>query len=60
MLELVDVHAFARITDLRSVSAAAGALKAPKSSVSGLLARLEAALGTVLVERSTRPASWDP
>lgn len=54
MLDLIDVRAFARIADLRSVSAAARALKAPKSSVSRSLARLEAAVGAVLVERSTR------
>lgn len=54
MLDLTDVRAFARIADLRSVSAAARALKAPKSSVSRSLARLEAAVGAVLVERPTR------
>ncbi len=54
MLDLIDVRAFARIADLRSVSAAARTLKAPKSSVSRSLARLEAAVGAVLVERSTR------
>ena len=54
MLDLTDLRAFTRIADLRSVSAAARALKAPKSSVSRSLARLEAAVGTALVERSTR------
>ena len=54
MLDLTDVRAFVRIADLRSVSAAARALRAPKSSVSRSLARLEAAVGAVLVERSTR------
>jgi DNA-binding transcriptional LysR family regulator len=54
MLELTDLRAFARIADLGGVSSAARALRMPKSSVSRSLARLEAALGAVLVERSTR------
>jgi DNA-binding transcriptional LysR family regulator len=54
VLDLADLRAFARIADLGSVSAAARALKAPKSSVSRSLARLEQAVGAVLVERSTR------
>jgi DNA-binding transcriptional LysR family regulator len=54
VLDLADLRAFARIADLGSVSAAAHALKAPKSSVSRSLARLERAVGAVLVERSTR------
>ena len=54
MMDLVDLRAFIRIAELRSVSAAARALDAPKSSISRSLARLEAAVGAVLVERSTR------
>ena len=54
MMDLVDLRAFVRIAELRSVSAAARALGAPKSSISRSLARLEAAVGAVLVERSTR------
>lgn len=54
MLDLTDIRAFARIADLKSVSGAARTLKAPKSSVSRSLSRLEAAVGVVLVERSTR------
>ncbi len=54
MLDLADLRAFARIADLGGVSAAARALRMPKSSVSRSLARLEAAVGAVLVERSTR------
>ncbi|MCW6512069.1 LysR family transcriptional regulator [Lichenifustis flavocetrariae] len=54
MMDLVDLRAFVRIVELRSVSAAARALDAPKSSISRSLARLEAAVGAVLVERSTR------
>ena len=51
---LADLRAFARITDLMSVSAAARSLGLPKSGVSRALARLERHLGTALVERSTR------
>ena len=54
MMDLFDVRAFARIAELGSLSGSARALGAPKSSVSRSLARLEAALGSVLVERSTR------
>ncbi|WNG45843.1 LysR family transcriptional regulator [Archangium minus] len=53
-LDLTDLRAFARIADLKSVSAAARALNMPKSSVSRSLARLEAVVGTALVERSNR------
>lgn len=54
MMELPEVRAFVRVAELKSVSAAARALGLPKSSVSRSLSRLEAALGSVLVERSTR------
>jgi DNA-binding transcriptional LysR family regulator len=53
-MELSDLRAFVRITDLMSVSAAARALGLPKSGVSRALARLERDLGAVLVDRSTR------
>lgn len=53
-MQLSDLRAFARITDLMSVSAAARALGLPKSGVSRALARLELDVGTVLVDRSTR------
>jgi DNA-binding transcriptional LysR family regulator len=53
-LNLTDLRAFARIAELKSVSAAARALNMPKSSVSRSLARLEAVVGTALVERSNR------
>jgi len=54
MLDLAHLRVFARIAELGSVSGAARALKMPKSSVSRSLARLEEAVGAVLVERSTR------
>ena len=54
MIDLAQLRVFARITDLGSVSGAARALGMPKSSVSRALARLEAAVGTALIERSTR------
>lgn len=54
MIDLVDLRVFARISDLKSISAAARALKTPKSSVSRSLARLEVALNTTLVDRSAR------
>ena len=54
MLDLADLRAFVRIADLGSVSAAARALGMPKSSASRALARLEAAAGAALIERSTR------
>ena len=54
MMDLGDLRAFVRIADLKSVSAAARALRAPKSSISRSLARLEAEVGVALVDRSTR------
>ncbi len=54
MLDLAHLRAFARIADLGSVSGAARSLGMPKSSVSRSLSRLEEAVGTALIERSTR------
>lgn len=54
MMELADLRVFARTTKALSLSAAARSLKLPKSSVSRALTRLEAAVGAVLIERSTR------
>ena len=54
MFALADLRAFARIAELGSVSGAARTLAMPKSSASRSLARLEAAAGSALVERSTR------
>jgi DNA-binding transcriptional LysR family regulator len=53
-MELNDVRAFARTADLQSVSAAARLLGLPKSTISRSLMRLEAAVGAVLIDRSTR------
>jgi len=54
VLDLAHLRAFARIADLGSVSGAARSLGMPKSSVSRSLSRLEEAVGTALIERSTR------
>lgn len=54
MLDLTNLHAFARIAELGSISGAARSLRSPKSSVSRSLSRLEQAVGAVLIERSTR------
>jgi DNA-binding transcriptional LysR family regulator len=53
-MELADIRAFARIADFGSVSAAARSLDLPKSTISRALARLELAVGAILVDRSTR------
>lgn len=53
-MDIDDVAAFLRIADLKSVSAAARALGAPKSSISRSLARLEQRAGAELIRRSTR------
>lgn len=54
MLDPDDLKAFVCVVETGSLSAAARALGAPKSSTSRSLARLESAVGTVLVERSVR------
>ena len=54
MLDPADLKAFVRVVETGSLSAAARALGAPKSSTSRSIARLEAEVGTVLVERSVR------
>jgi len=53
-VELFGLRAFARITDLMSVSVAARALDLPKSGVSRALARLERHVRVTLVDRSMR------
>jgi DNA-binding transcriptional LysR family regulator len=54
MIDLNALRVFARVSSLRSFSAAARELGAPKSSVSRTVAHLEAALGTRLLQRTTR------
>lgn len=53
-MELADLRVFVRIAKTRNLSAAARALHLPKSSLSRALARLEGAVGAVVIERSTR------
>jgi LysR family transcriptional regulator for bpeEF and oprC len=54
VLDLNHLRVFERVAALRSFSAAARALGLPKSSVSRGVARLEAGLGTRLLQRTTR------
>lgn len=56
MLDLNDLRIFEKVASLRSFAAAARALELPKSSVSRSVARLEAELGTRLLQRTTRQA----
>jgi DNA-binding transcriptional LysR family regulator len=49
-----DLDIFCHVIDNGSFSAAARALRRPKSSVSASIARLEARLGTRVIERTTR------
>lgn len=52
--DLNDLRVFERVASLRSFSAAARDLSQPTTSVSRSVARLEAALGTRLLQRTTR------
>jgi DNA-binding transcriptional LysR family regulator len=54
-MELDDVRAFVTIADVGSVSLAARDLNVTQSAVTRRLQRLEASLGTTLVDRRTRP-----
>ncbi len=54
MVNLNDMVLFAKVAELNGISAAARALNIPKSRVSRRLATLEEALGTGLLERTTR------
>ena len=54
MLDLNDLRVFEKVASLRSFSAASRALGLPKSNVSRSVARLEAELGTRLLQRTTR------
>lgn len=53
-LDLNDVATFAAVAEAGSFTAAARALRLPRASVSRTVARLEAALGTQLLYRTTR------
>lgn len=52
--EVTDLRAFCLIVDLGSITRAARALRESKATVSRRLARIEAAVGVTLVERTTR------
>jgi DNA-binding transcriptional LysR family regulator len=54
VLDLAEVRIFVEAVDAGGLSAAARLLSMPKSSISRALVRLEAELGAVLFERSTR------
>jgi LysR family transcriptional regulator, regulator for bpeEF and oprC len=54
MIDLNALRVFERVASLQKFSAAARSLGAPKSSVSRCVARLEADLGTRLLQRTTR------
>lgn len=60
MGRLEDLQAFARVVDVRSISAAARLLGTTKSAVSKQVARLEDQLGTQLLQRTTRNLSPTP
>ncbi|MEM7365537.1 MAG: LysR family transcriptional regulator [Pseudomonadota bacterium] len=53
-IDLNDMVIFARVAELQGISAAARALRMPKSKVSRRMAGLEEQLGVRLLERSTR------
>ncbi|WP_077037093.1 LysR family transcriptional regulator, partial [Pelomonas sp. KK5] len=57
MGRLEDLHAFARVVDARSFSAAARVLGTTKSAISKQVVRLETQLGTRLLHRTTRSVS---
>lgn len=60
MAELDDLRVFERVGSLSSFAAAAKALGQPKSNVSRSVARLEAALATRLIHRTTREVTLTP
>lgn len=60
VLDLNDLRVFEKVGSLRSFSAAARALAQPRSTVSRSIARLEAELGTRLVQRTTRDVALTP
>lgn len=60
VLDLNDLRVFEKVGSLRSFSGAARALSLPRSSVSRCVARLERALGTRLIHRTTREVELTP
>lgn len=60
VLDLNDLRVYEKVASLGSFSAAARALGAPKSSVSRGVARLEAAIGVRLMQRTTRRVVLTP
>jgi LysR family transcriptional regulator, regulator for bpeEF and oprC len=55
-----DLRVFEKVGSLRSFAAAAKALSLPRSNVSRSIARLEASLGTRLIQRTTREVMLTP
>jgi LysR family transcriptional regulator, regulator for bpeEF and oprC len=55
-----DLRVFEKVGLLRSFAAAAKALSLPRSNVSRSIARLEASLGTRLIQRTTREVMLTP
>ena len=59
-MDLNAVRMFVKLADLKSYTHAAHALRMTQSGLSRAIARLEEALGTKLVQRSTRSVSLTP
>jgi DNA-binding transcriptional LysR family regulator len=57
MVSLDDLHAFMRVAEMGSFTAAGERLSLPKSTVSRRILRLEEALGVQLLHRTTRAVS---
>ena len=60
MFDLNDLRVFERVGTLLSFSGAGRALSQPRSNISRSVARLEAALGTRLIHRTTREVELTP
>jgi DNA-binding transcriptional LysR family regulator len=57
-MDIGAVELFVRVAELRSFRGAADALGVPRSTVSRRISDLERALGTRLLQRTTR--RWEP